>query len=219
MILPRPDLSLVWWLRMSTPTCCDLLNLSFYDQLCSSVISILLDITMGYIYIVERHNYEHHTDDIGRKHFLSAHTSLKLANRKAKVYLYRFLREEDQNSCGEIESEDIEKDGTYSGMVALRQDYSREGIDYTVVKVIKEPLRDKSWDHFSDDEEEEEEFKEAAGGFSSDEEEVIEIIDSDDSDGNENNQPRPQTLPGKHARTSSASSATEGLKKKAKLRK
>ncbi|KAF9534892.1 hypothetical protein CPB83DRAFT_888843 [Crepidotus variabilis] len=174
---------------------------------------------MPSIFIVERHDYQHHTDEIVRKHFCSAHTTLKAANKKAKALLYRYLNTEDDNGLAQIEDEGIQNDGTYLGTVRLFQDYSEDGKDTTVVSVFETDLRDESWGAFSDDDEADE-FKEATGGFSSDEDEDAEGENDDEGEEEEEievkNRSPPQQAPRKHARTSSAATIDRGGQKRVK---
>lgn len=57
------------------------------------------------IYIIIRHDYSHHEDEVGREHFQAAYTTLKAANKRAKRIFREAIVEEDHNDMAEIEEE------------------------------------------------------------------------------------------------------------------
>ena len=87
------------------------------------------------IYIVNRHDFGHHTDEIGREHFEGAYSTLARANRKAKRLFHRILKEEDDNHKAEIEEEEDDPNACYQANGRLFQDDTDEGIDNFTVSV------------------------------------------------------------------------------------
>ena len=92
------------------------------------------------IYYIQRHNFEHHEDHIGRVQFESAHATLDGANAEAKELLHYILEEEDFDDRGEIMEEGIQKNGRFKGEVRLSQDHSEGCVDSCVVTVEETTL-------------------------------------------------------------------------------
>jgi hypothetical protein len=135
------------------------------------------------IYIVERHDFQHHTDEIGRKNVLSYHTTLRGANWKAKILLHTIKRDEDQHGLAQIEEDDIDGEGFFQGSVILFQDKTDDGIDTSNIAVLAVDLTGEDESPFTY-EEDEEQFGDLISyqGDDSDEEDVDEDEDEDEDD-------------------------------------
>jgi hypothetical protein len=139
------------------------------------------------------HDFQHHTDDIGRKNVLSYHTTLRGANWKAKILLHSIKRDEDQHGLAQIEEDDIDGEGIFQGSVILFQDETDNGIDTSNIAVLAVDLTGEDESPI-DYEEDEEQFGDLISyqGDDNDEEDVDEDEDEDDDAAADDPGGRPQ---------------------------
>ncbi|KAF9534891.1 hypothetical protein CPB83DRAFT_220094 [Crepidotus variabilis] len=179
---------------------------------------------MSPIFIIERCDFPFDWDDrdvdISQTKFVAAHTTLEAANKHAKVLFRRIFRNEgDIEGGAKIEVDKLERGKYYNGTARLSVYEDPEGPDSVSITVSPQELREESWSPFLD-EEEESEFLKADEGTSNTEddgsEEEAQSTGESDNDEEEDQDSPPPKITGKHARTSSATAADDGAKKKAK---
>ena len=109
------------------------------------------------VYLVQRHDFgPHYSDEIGRKHVHSIHSTKAAANKKAKVLIRAIRRDEDSTGMARLEIEQEDRLGYYYGDLELNQDMTVDTINHTEVHVVKMSVKGEGESPYSGDGDEDE---------------------------------------------------------------